>query len=61
MGHDTESLEEDISALFESILFRINEQRDIGNKVVILDREKAKAIREYAQDHPYDRITFGDD
>ena len=56
-----DGIEEDISALFESILERMNEKRQDKDRYVILDKEKIIAIKEYVKDHPNDYIVFGDD
>ena len=56
-----DDIEEDISALFESILERMNEKRQDKDRYVILDKEKIIAIKEYVKDHPHDYVVFGDD
>ena len=56
-----DDIEEDIYALFESILGRMNEKRQDKDKYVILDKEKRISIKEYVKDHPNDYIVFGDD
>lgn len=53
--------EDDISALFESILSRINEKRAEHDKIVIQDREKREAIVAYVKEHPDDHIVWGGD
>jgi len=56
-----EKNEEDFSAVFASILARVNENRPEARRVTLLDREVGKAIRDYVKDHPNDFVVFGDD
>jgi len=55
-----DDLGDDISALFASILNRINENRSKNNKIIIPDREKEAAIEDYVKAYPNDYIVWGD-
>ena len=56
---DMENLEENILALFNSILDRVNEKRKV--KIKIDGKAKEKAISGYVKDHPNDKVIFGDE
>ena len=56
--NETEELEEDLFAVFHSLLMRINEDRI--EPITILDKEIGKAIKGYVKDNPHDKIIFGD-
>lgn len=53
--------EDDIFVLFGSILYRINEERAKNGKIGIhiTDAERARAIRDYVDTYPNDKIVWG--
>ena len=57
----TDDTEDDISTLFESILNRINEKKELSKRIVVLDKDKREAISYYVKNHPNDYIVWGDD
>lgn len=61
MNEDTENTVDDIFCLFESILHRVNDERKhLGTgKVEVTDHELRKAVRDYVDTYPKDKIQWG--
>lgn len=56
--HEREDKEEDFCAVFTSILMRINEHRKEKDKIIVFDRERARACKDYVKCFPDDVVLF---